>query len=395
MSDHIFVDVAAGNHDRENTVVYAPIMCEGDHEGHVVHEVNEDGSVGAVVPSQCVGICECDEDLDDCECGCQVAFIVPSMAAGTTKRFAICTDECEAGDFDQVIVELDEDAKTAAFMVGEQMVTRYNFDFEKFVRPNCYPVYGPNGLEITEYAQTDHPHHKSMYVALGEVNGEDNWSELEGHAYTRCNSVEVLAEGPVFAQILAINDWLDKKQNKLMEEWTMITVYNMPETGRIIDWDITFVASEKGIHIGDTKESGTLSVRMLTALHEKGGTGKIVNAYGGVGETENWGKPSPWVDYSGELDGQKVGLALFDSPDNLRFPTTWHVRSYGLFTANCWGYSYFTNDQSKRGDYVMPQGDTLNFIYRVYVHGGDTAEAKVGDRWFDFAYPPKVTPAAE
>lgn len=393
MSDqHVIVEVDAGNHDRENTVVYAEMVCEGDHDCHVVHEVDDAGNLGAAVPAQCVGVCECDED--ECECGCTVAFIVPTMAAGGKKRFAICTDECETPDFPEVTVDLDGDARTAAFMIGDEMFTRYNFSHD-FVRPNAYPVLGPGGLELTEYAQTDHPHHKSMYVALGEVNGHDNWSEMEGHAFTRCQGVEVLAEGPVFAQILAMNDWVSAKEKKFMEEWTVITVYNMPEGGRLMDWDITLVASEEGIHIGDTKESGTLSVRMATVLHEKGGTGTIVNAYGGLHESENWGKPSPWVDYSGEIDGTKLGLAIFDSPYNLRFPTTWHVRSYGLFTANCWGYSYFTNDQSKRGDYVMPRGDSINFVYRVYVHGGDTAEAKVGDRWFDFAYPPKVSVVGE
>lgn len=390
--EHVIVEVDAGNHDRENTVVYAEMVCEGDHDCHVVHEVDAAGNLGAAVPAQCVGVCECDED--ECECGCSVAFIVPALAAGEKKRFAICTDECDAPDFPEVTVDLDGDARTAAFMIGDQMFTRYNFSHD-FVRPNAYPVIGPGGLELTEYAQTDHPHHKSMYVALGEVNGHDNWSEMPNHAFTRCQGVEVLAEGPVFAQILAMNDWVSAKEKKFMEEWTVITVYNMPEGGRLMDWDITLVASEEGIHIGDTKESGTLSVRMATVLHEKGGTGTIINAYGGLHESENWGKPSPWVDYSGEIDGTKLGLAIFDSPDNLRFPTTWHVRSYGLFTANCWGYSYFTGDQSKRGDYVMPRGDSINFVYRVYVHAGDHAEAKVGDRWFDFAYPPKVSVVGE
>jgi hypothetical protein len=390
MSDeHVIVEVDAGYHDRENTVVYADMVCAEDHEYHVVHEIDDAGNLGAAVPSQCVGVCDYDDE-DDCECGCSVAFIVPALAAGQKKRFAICTDECDAPEFPEVTVDLDGDAQTAAFMIGDQMFTRYNFSHD-FARPNAYPVIGPGGLEVTEYAQTDHPHHKSMYVALGEVNKHDNWSEMPGHAFTRCQGVEVLAEGPVFAQILAMNDWVSNQEKKFMEEWTVITVYNMPERGRLMDWDITFVASEEGIHIGDTKESGTLSVRMATVLHEKGGTGTILNAYGGLHEAENWGKPSPWVDYSGAIDGTKLGLAIFDSPDNLRFPTPWHVRSYGLFTANCWGYSYFTNDQSKRGDYVMPRGGSLNFVYRVYVHGGDCAEARVGDRWFDFAYPPKVS----
>jgi len=390
MNDHVFVDVDAGPHDRENSVVYTMVGCDVEHGGHAVHEVDEAGNLGDAVPSQCAGLCDCDDD----ECDCAIAFVLPSLAADAKKRFAVCTDGCEAPDFPEVTVDLDEDAHTAAFLIGGELFTRYNFSHD-FARPNAYPVIGPGGIEVTEYAQTDHPHHKSMYVALGEVNGHDNWSEMEGHAYTRCQGVEVLAEGPVFAQILATSDWVSNNEQKFMEERTLITVYNMPEGGRLIDWDITLVASECGIHIGDTKESGTLSVRMATAMHEKGGTGTIVNAYGGLHEAENWGKPSPWVDYSGEIDGRELGLAIFDSPHNLRHPTTWHVRSYGLFTANCWGYSHFTGDESKRGDFTMPQDDSLNFVYRVYVHAGDAEAAKVGDCYLDFAYPPKVSVVEE
>ncbi|MCD6360317.1 MAG: PmoA family protein [Armatimonadetes bacterium] len=394
MSDHgILVEVDAGYHDRENTVVYGCCSCDTDCEGgHVVHEVLDNGELGEPLPAQCVGTCECnDGDSDECEC--TVAWIVPFLAAGEKKRYVICADERTPEDAGSVTVEMEE-GKSASFLINGELFTRYNFDREQFVRPNAFPVLGPGGVHVTEYAESDHPHHKSLYVALGEVNGFNNWDEQEGHAYIYNQSVDVLAEGPIFAQIMAINDWVDPKGNKYMEDWTVITVYNSPEGGRFMDWDITLAATECGIHIGDTKESGTISVRMNTPLHVRHG-GTMVNAYGGVNEGENWGKPSPWVDYYGEVDGVKCGLALMDSPGNLRHPTTWHVRDYGLFTANCWGYSYFTGDQSIRGDYTMPEGATLNFLYRVYVHGGDHLEAKTGDRYFDFAFPPEVTPVEE
>jgi len=393
MSEHgVIVEVDAGYHDRENTVVYAPAACHEEHTCHAVHEVDDSGNQGEAMPAQCVGVCECFGDEVDPECEAMVAFIVPKLAAGEKKRFAICTDECECAE-GGVSVEVDED-KSAAFMINGELFTRYNFDREKFVRPNAYPVLGPKGVEVTEYASSDHPHHKSLYVALGEVNGFDNWSEQEGHSYIYTQALDVVAEGPIFAQLLAVNDWVNPKGVKFMEDWTLITVYNTPEGARLMDWDITLAATECGIHIGDTKESGTLSVRMNTPLHVRNG-GTMVNAYGGINEGENWGKPSPWVDYHGELDGVKCGLTLMDHPANLRFPTTWHVRNYGLFTANCWGYSYFTGDQSVRGDYTMPHGDSVNFLYRVYVHAGNHCEAKVRDRWFDFAYAPKVTVVGE
>jgi len=389
MNDHgVIVEVDAGYHDRENTVVYAPAPCHDEHSGHAVHEVAEDGSLGEPMPAQCVGFCDCAGEAEP-DCEAMVAFIIPELKAGDKRRYAICTDECDTDLSGGVTVEMEE-GKTASFLIGGELFTRYNFDQEQFVRPNAFPVLGPGGVHVTEYAESDHPHHKSLYVALGEVNGFDNWSEVEGHSYIHNQCVDVLCEGPVFAQIMAINDWVDPKGSKFMEDWTIITVYNSPDGARLMDWDITLAATECGIHIGDTKESGTLSVRMNTPLHVRHG-GTMINAYGGISESENWGKPSPWVDYYGEVDGVKCGLALMDSPGNLRHPTTWHVRNYGLFTANCWGYSYFTGDQSIRGDYTMPEGDTLNFIYRVYVHAGDHLQAKTAERYFDFAFPPEVS----
>ena len=385
------VEVDAGNHDRENTVVYAPYACvPGEHKGHSLCEVDASGALGDPLPMQCTlapGECAGSEGRN-----CFVAWVVPELAAGETKRYCILNEAQEAPGAGEVTVDLIE-GESAEFKINGETFTRYNSSTD-FVRPNAYPVYGPNGVEVTEYAETDHPHHRSVYVALGEVNGNDNWSEMEGHSFIRNQSVEVLDQGPIFARIKAINDWEDPKGTKFMEDHTIITVYDMPEGGRLMDWDITLAATECGIHIGDTKEAGTLSVRMNTPLHERNG-GTMINAYGGLHEAENWGKPSPWVDYFGEIEGTKCGLAIFDSPFNLRHPTTWHVRSYGLFTANCWGYSYFTDDQSNRGDYMMPQGDSLNFVYRVHVHAGDNVEAKVGDRYFDFAYPPAASAVEE
>ena len=56
---------------------------------------------------------------------------------------------------------------------------------------------------------------------------------------------------------------------------------------------------------------------------------------------ETWGKPAEWVDYSGVLDGEKLGVALFDSPESFHHPARWHVRDYGLLAINPFGSSAF------------------------------------------------------
>jgi len=80
---------------------------------------------------------------------------------------------------------------------------------------------------------------------------------------------------------------------------------------------------------------------------------------------------------------------VLDHPDSFRHPTWWHVRNYGLMTANCFGLGHFTNGQAD-GTYVLPAGETLPFRYRVYVHPGDATAGRVADKFHDYAHPPQV-----
>jgi hypothetical protein len=89
------------------------------------------------------------------------------------------------------------------------------------------------------------------------------------------------------------------------------------------------------------------------------------------------------------------GLAIFDHPSNLRYPTSWHVRKYGLFGANCFGYSYFrekeyNKDLPENGDYTIKKGDTLTFHYRMYIHSGNVKDAQVGEQARNFQEQIKV-----
>ena len=47
--------------------------------------------------------------------------------------------------------------------------------------PISFPVLGPNGCEVTRGETSeiskDHVHHRSLYVAYGEVNDVDLWGE--------------------------------------------------------------------------------------------------------------------------------------------------------------------------------------------------------------------------
>ena len=123
--------------------------------------------------------------------------------------------------------------------------------------------------------------------------------------------------------------------------------------------------------------------------------GVITTATGERGEAEAWGKRAAWCDYSGLVEGDLVGVAIFDHPTNFRHPTYWHVRDYGLMTANPFGLSHFLGDPERDGSLVVPAGDELTFRYRLYCHGGDARGGYVAEQYLNFAFPPQLQVAEE
>jgi len=162
-------------------------------------------------------------------------------------------------------------------------------------------------------------------------------------------------------------------------------VYNRPGSERLCDFEITYMAGQEPLVLGDTKE-GSMALRLAPTLRLKGkvGQGHIVQSTG-VRDGDTWGKRAEWCDYYGPVDGETVGIAIFDHPSNPRHPTWWHVRDYGLFGANPFGIHDFEKKPAKTGDLTVPAGGKITFRYRIYMHLGDTEAAKVAERYRDYA----------
>jgi hypothetical protein len=104
----------------------------------------------------------------------------------------------------------------------------------------------------------------------------------------------------------------------------------------------------------------------------------LVNSSGAMDE-DAWGKYADWIDDYGPVDGEVVGIALFNHPDNVRHPTRWHARTYGLLAANPFGEREFppSAEGEKQGAKVIHEGTTLSLRYRVLLHRGDPVKASV------------------
>jgi len=326
--------------------------------------------------------------------GAALHWIVDSLAAGQRKEYALRpSTRPSASPGVKVKPEGDDCVRVA---VGGELITRY-LHGPQAPHPCLYPLRGPFGGGVTraypheevEGDSTDHVHHRSLWVAWGDVNGSDNWSEEEGHGRVVHRYFDACEGGPVLGRIVALNDWEDAAGNRLMQDRLEFRFYNVPPSFRLFDLDVTFYASDGDVRLGDTKEGGIISVRVAASMEGRR-AGRIENAFGGVSEAETWGHRSAWCDYAGPVGDRTVGIALFDHPTNLRYPTYWHVRDYGLMTANPFGLSFFEGE-GHDGSHVLPAGQNLTFRYRVLVHAGGAREGDVREKYLEWLFPPTAT----
>jgi hypothetical protein len=293
-------------------------------------------------------------------------------------------------------VELKAAEDHVGVRIGGELFTRYIYG-KAVPKPCLYPIVGPFGQAVTRaYPQetvsgdsTDHIHQRSVWVAWGNVNGSDNWSEEPGSGRMLHRAFETLESGPVFGRLSARNDWVSAAGTRLMEDRLEYTFYNVPPSFRLFDLNVSFRATDGDVRFGDTKEGGIISLRVAASM-EGSRTGRIENALGAATEAETWGKRASWCDYSGPVGGHIVGIAVFDHPANPCYPTYWHVRDYGLMTANPFGLSFFVGGGAD-GSYALRAGEELSFRYRVLIHAGGAQEGGVKDKYLEYVFSPAVT----
>lgn len=318
----------------------------------------------------------------------QFSWIIDRLKKNLSKKYMLYINR-EAGDTG-IKMRLIEKSDRIDVFSGDFLVTSYIFGGD-IVKPYLYPLNAPNGLSITEDGPKDHIHHRSLWTAHGDVNGVDIWSEHEGHGYIRHKSFLKLSSGKVFSEIVASNTWTDNVGEKLLDEIRRIRIWNISTREWLIDYDVKLISNYTDIILGDTKEAGILSVRVAPTMTVKSGYGRITNSYGGINEEEAWGKKAFWCDYTGYLNKEKFGIALFDYIGNPRSPTYWHVRDYGLMTANIFGLKHFIKAKLGTGKLVIERGLEKSFKYRIYIHRDDVVKARVGEKYIDYIYPPKIS----
>jgi len=271
------------------------------------------------------------------------------------------------------------------------------------VAPYLYPVIGPNGENVTRHypmmtsvpgESHDHAHHRSIRFSHRDINGYSFWGpdyDKDKRATIVLEKVEKMQSGKNSGELVIWNKWLGDGKLILRERLRLVFT-PLKNHEMLMDYDTTlYAAGEDAVTFKDEKDGG-LAVRVAATMKvedrkTKTGNGTILNSRGDK-NAEAWGKRAEWADYYGpDATGQTVGIAMFDHPSNLRYPTHWHARTYGLITANRFGKGFFEAKNGAKkgdGDYTIAKGEKLSLRHRLFFHHGDTLSARVADRYKEY-----------
>lgn len=275
-----------------------------------------------------------------------------------------------------------------------KLITEYRIDHRV---PYLYPLLTPGGANLTRHwpmndehegEERDHPHHRSFWMAHGAVNGYDFWAFHDGKD-AKIEHKGVVRHGVADDGVASFTvdlAWTAGGKTHLTEKRTY-TLRRAAADDLLVTVECALTAADGDALFGDTKE-GMFALRTDRELRLKGPLAKAqaVNSEGDK-DLKMWGKRAKWVAYHGPDEaGKPVVAAMFDHPSNLRFPTWWHARDYGLVAANPFGIHDFEGKKDKTlGNHTLKKGETLTFRYQLLIHQGGLDTGAIEAHWKTFS----------
>ena len=175
------------------------------------------------------------------------------------------------------------------------------------------------------------------------------------------------------------------KSGQILLEEKRNMVFHAGEKEYVIDFSIDLTAQDTKVIFSDTKE-GMFAIRVADWLREKGGTGRYLSSNADQTEANVWGKRSRWVRLQGEKGGKTIGIAILNHPASVNYPTYWHARGYGLFSANPLGQYAFEKGRHQESpqpfQLTLEPGERAHFRFRMVIYEGVRTKEQL-ERWFE------------
>jgi hypothetical protein len=316
-------------------------------------------------------------------------------------------------------VEFAQGKNKIDVIVGGEFFTSYLYD-PKLPKPSWVPVCTPSGIPVTRrYPPTelkggsmDHEHHVGLFFTVDGVNGTNFWNYYRNPGGSEPKikhiKVEEMSGGKGEGKLVTRAQWIDKKGKFLLAEKKTM-VFTAGENENTLDCSIDLTAQDEKVIFEDIEE-GVFALRLSDYLRESKasvslqpggpipkenvtGTGRYFSSNGDVTAKNVWGKRARWVALQGVRKNKVVGIAILNHPASINYPTYWHVRNYGLCSANPLGQGDFQRQQTKkyRKNKVIPlrltlePGETVHFRFLLMVYEGVRTTEQIEGRFREFA----------
>lgn len=277
-----------------------------------------------------------------------------------------------------------EQGRMEILLDGEQFAT-YVYRNPEIPRPYFANIFVPGGIKVTrnhppaEGDSQDHDKmHTGIWLAFGDLSGQDYWRLKAPVEHVRFVA-EPVADGDVLKFAVENRYLTEDRKREVCREICKYELHRVPD-GVLLVSDSEFSSEQDSFYFGDQEELG-LGVRMTTPIAVASGNGgRILNSEGKINQTEVWGTPADWCDYSGPLAGKYVGMTIMPHPDNIR--RAWcHARDWGFMAMNPFGRNAFTGGEKSK--VVVRAGEKFPLRYGVLIHWHDVAEDFDPHRGYD------------
>ncbi|MBI2284862.1 MAG: PmoA family protein [Bacteroidetes bacterium] len=303
---------------------------------------------------------------------------------------------------EKIRVQKDPVRQKITITAGKQPFTEFIFT-DTMEKPFLYPIMAPNGQTITRgfpwnpqpNDPTDHPHHIGLWFNYENVNGLDFWNnsynipaeKKQQYGWIRTQKILETTSG-TRGKLVYLANWTDQQKNVLLTEKTTYT-FSVINGNRVIDrtteltavQDVSFpdvkdgmlglrVAHELELPVLETKEykDDKGIVTKVKATKDASVTGNYLTSEGKQGDAA-WGTRGNWCMLYGKKGGDTISIVMIDHPGNAGYPTYWHARNYGLFSANPLGQKVFSQGKQVL-DFALAKGQRTSFRYRVVIASG-------------------------
>jgi hypothetical protein len=271
-------------------------------------------------------------------------------------------------------VSFSQEANQLEVCIDGKPVAAYVWSDPKITRPYWAHVLAPNGVQVTRNHPpvagkdaTDHDtFHPGIWMAFGDLSGADFWRNRAPVVHD--GFAKKPAGGTKQGAFTVRNRYLSRPGGEMLCREECRLEFRVRPAGYLLVWDSHFTA-DKPVTFGDQEEMG-LGFRVATPMTVKAG-GTIRSSQGRVNEPAVWGTTAAWCDYSGTVEGKRVGLTLMPHPDNFR-PSWFHARDYGVLVANPFGRQAFGHGE--KSQVTVEPGKPFRLRFGVLIHTDEGPE---------------------